>query len=999
MAFLDLDGLQVFLGKLDERFAPKSHTHSYAGSASAGGSANSAVKLDTATAGSTTQPVYFSNGKPTAISYTIAKSVPSNAVFTDTNTHYESNNVVGSSTATENTTTALTNGNVYLNSVENGKVTSTHKISGSGATSVTTDATGNIVVSSTNTTYSSLKNPYAVTIKANGSSLGTYDGSAAKEFNLTAANVGAAAATHNHSATNITSGTLDVARLPDVSSKVSTVNVSKLSGVIDASHLPSYVDDVLEGYMASDLKTFYKTKGTDGTLSDAYTAESGKIYTDLATNKVYRWGGTVYVVISDTLALGTTSTTAYRGDLGAAAKAHADAKGSAFASGLYKITTNAQGHVTAATAVVKSDITDLGIPASNTTYGTGTSSTSGITKLYTSTGSATDGSMTQSAITSALNGKAASSHTHSAIVTAGDTRAVATKPSDYSNNIKFVGLKTNTAINSPSSDTYSYIVGLRGWTDSSGGNAYEFATNNTNLSFRTEKDASTWNDWNKFYTTANKPTKSDVGLGDVENKSSATIRGELTKANVTTALGYTPPTSNTTYSAGTGISLSGTTFSNSGVRDVTTSTTNGNISVNLNGTSKNVAVCGLGSAAYTNSSAYATAGHNHSGTYLPLSGGTLNGNLTVTGSAAPSVKLSSTGTSSSAMLPELTFERPGFSSWKILNNVGTLKIQNNYTSSVGSYFDVLSLDYNSGNVTAKGTVTAPTFSGSLSGNATSATKATQDSAGSNIRSTYIKGITANGTTVTFTRGDGTTGTFTTQDTNTNTWNANTVSVAGYVSAPGTSNANKVWKTDASGNPGWRDDANTTYSNMSGATTSAAGVRGLVPAPAAGAANRYLRSDGTWQVPPDTNTNTHYTANLYAGTAATSQSNATSATKNPYINLVENGSVRNSLRLLGAGATSITYDANGSIIIQSTDNNTTYGAATTSSAGLMSASDKSKLDDITTSADSVSFTRSLTSGTKVGTITINGTATDIYCQTNTNTTYSAITDAQINALFT
>ena len=42
-------------------------------------------------------------------------------------------------------------------------------------------------------------------------------------------------------------------------------------------------------------------------------------------------------------------------------------------------------------------------------------------------------------------------------------------------------------------------------------------------------------------------TKSDIGLGNVENKSSATIRGELTKDNVTKALGYTPPTTNTTY--------------------------------------------------------------------------------------------------------------------------------------------------------------------------------------------------------------------------------------------------------------------------------------------------------------------------------------------------------------------------------------------------------------------------------------------------------------------
>lgn len=46
-------------------------------------------------------------------------------------------------------------------------------------------------------------------------------------------------------------------------------------------------------------------------------------------------------------------------------------------------------------------------------------------------------------------------------------------------------------------------------------------------------------------------TKEQVGLGNVDNKSSATIRGELTKANVTDALGYTPPTTNTTYSAAT----------------------------------------------------------------------------------------------------------------------------------------------------------------------------------------------------------------------------------------------------------------------------------------------------------------------------------------------------------------------------------------------------------------------------------------------------------------
>lgn len=57
----------------------------YAGASTAGGSATSAAKLDTSTAGSATQPCYFANGVPSACTYSLNKTVPSNAVFTDTN--------------------------------------------------------------------------------------------------------------------------------------------------------------------------------------------------------------------------------------------------------------------------------------------------------------------------------------------------------------------------------------------------------------------------------------------------------------------------------------------------------------------------------------------------------------------------------------------------------------------------------------------------------------------------------------------------------------------------------------------------------------------------------------------------------------------------------------------------------------------------------------------------------------------------------------------------
>lgn len=161
---------------------------------------------------------------------------------------------------------------------------------------------------------------------------------------LDSALAGKANAAHNHDAANITSGVLNVDRVP-------SIPTTKLTGIINQANLPSYVDDVLE--FAN--KTAFPTKG-----------ESGKIYVDQATNLTYRWGGTAYVEISPSLALGTTSSTAFRGDYGNTAYQHATAKGNAFAQGMYKFTTNSAGHVTAAQAIIKQDIVNLGIPAQDT---------------------------------------------------------------------------------------------------------------------------------------------------------------------------------------------------------------------------------------------------------------------------------------------------------------------------------------------------------------------------------------------------------------------------------------------------------------------------------------------------------------------------------------------------------------------------------------------------------------------------------------------------------
>lgn len=216
-------------------YASSTHTHNYAGSGSAGGSANSAVKLDTATAGSTTQPVYFKDGKPVAIGYTIAKNVPADAKFTDTWRGIQDN-----LTSTSTSDSLSANQGKVLKGQVDGKVDNSEagcntlmsKLTTSWTATPTDDTyfirqdTGggatfgrvkfstlwSYIKSKSDSTYqakgsyaaashthtksqitdfpSSLKNPTSLTIQGNGTALATYDGSAAKTVNITKSSVG-----------------------------------------------------------------------------------------------------------------------------------------------------------------------------------------------------------------------------------------------------------------------------------------------------------------------------------------------------------------------------------------------------------------------------------------------------------------------------------------------------------------------------------------------------------------------------------------------------------------------------------------------------------------------------------------------------------------------------------------------------------------------------------------------------------------------------------------
>ena len=148
---------------------------------------------------------------------------------------------------------------------------------------------------------------------------------------------------HNHDSTYIKQSAIGAA-----SGVVPLGSDSKIS----AQYLPSYVDDVIEGSYVSATQ-FNNTSGSPVTL------ESGKIYIDINTNKVYRYGGSTLAEIPLGVALGETSSTAYRGDRGKIAYDHSQtaitrsnttasqtlANGGSF-SAISTVTSNG-GHVTA----------------------------------------------------------------------------------------------------------------------------------------------------------------------------------------------------------------------------------------------------------------------------------------------------------------------------------------------------------------------------------------------------------------------------------------------------------------------------------------------------------------------------------------------------------------------------------------------------------------------------------------------------------------------------
>lgn len=144
-------------------------------------------------------------------------------------------------------------------------------------------------------------------------------------------------------ATSVQGAKADSAVQPATLTSELATKADLVEGKVPSAQLPAFVDDVIERANFAALPV---------------SGETDKIYVTRDTNKTYRWSGTAYVEIGSGVALGTTASTAFRGDHGQTAYNHAQATGNPHGAAVSDIT-----GLTAALSG-KADLTGGKVPSS-----------------------------------------------------------------------------------------------------------------------------------------------------------------------------------------------------------------------------------------------------------------------------------------------------------------------------------------------------------------------------------------------------------------------------------------------------------------------------------------------------------------------------------------------------------------------------------------------------------------------------------------------------------
>ena len=142
------------------------------------------------------------------------------------------------------------------------------------------------------------------------------------------------------------------------------------------------------------------------------------------------------------------------------------------------------------------------------------------------------------------NSYSLASHTHTSLKSNTDNRSTNTTPNNYNSVFNITGLKTNSAIGLDTStySTYSCLMGVRGWSDDSGGNAHEIALTGNGYLMHRYGATTSWNGWKRIAYTSDIPgiaTQSAAGLMSSTDKTKLDeIATGATKVTTDTVSGW-----------------------------------------------------------------------------------------------------------------------------------------------------------------------------------------------------------------------------------------------------------------------------------------------------------------------------------------------------------------------------------------------------------------------------------------------------------------------------